>query len=134
MSERESGLRRESGVSRRELLRRGAIVGGTLVWATPVLQSLAPPAFAQATPRPCGCCYCWNGDKQNPTPAPGAPSGDAVGDDGCAGIFGSPEGCARFCREIAPGAPFEFSEHCCGTNACEGNTQNDPGPNGCFCS
>lgn len=35
------------GVSRRSALKRGAIVGGALVWTTPVVQSLARPAFAQ---------------------------------------------------------------------------------------
>ncbi|CAN5796222.1 hypothetical protein BH20ACT7_BH20ACT7_20380 [soil metagenome] len=35
------------GLSRRDLLRRGAIVGGTLVWAAPAVQTLARPAFAQ---------------------------------------------------------------------------------------
>ena len=126
---------RESGISRRELLRRGAIVGGTMVWAVPVLQSLTPPAYAQGSPRPCGCCYCWNGDKQNPTGpgGPGSPGGDLVTDNGCLGFLSSPGQCAAFCRDFAPGGPFEFSEQCCGTTLCEGNTQNDPGPNGCFC-
>jgi hypothetical protein len=35
------------GISRRDLIRRGAIVGGTLVWAAPVVQSIAPKALAQ---------------------------------------------------------------------------------------
>lgn len=34
------------GISRRSLLKRGAVVGGT-VWAVPVIQSLSAPAFAQ---------------------------------------------------------------------------------------
>lgn len=34
------------GMSRRTLLRRGAIVGGTLVWAAPAVQTFARPAFA----------------------------------------------------------------------------------------
>lgn len=34
------------GISRRSLLKRGAVVGGT-VWAAPVIQSLSAPAFAQ---------------------------------------------------------------------------------------
>jgi hypothetical protein len=134
MSNRDSDVRHGTGISRRELLKRGAVVGGTMVWAVPVLQSLAPPAFAQATPRPCGCCYCWNGEKQNPTPQPGAPNGDFVADDGCQGFLATPDDCARFCRDAAPGGPFLQSEQCCGATACDGNTQNDPGTNGCFCS
>lgn len=38
------------GISRRTLLRRGLLVGGTMVWATPVVQSFAGPAAAQGTP------------------------------------------------------------------------------------
>jgi hypothetical protein len=135
MSNRDSDVRRESGISRRELLKRGAVVGGTMVWAVPVLQSLTPPAFAQATPRPCGCCYCWNGDKENPTPQPGAPNGDFVADDGCQGFLSTPGACAQFCRDSAPGGPFFQSEQCCGTSSCRGHTDNDTAePNGCFCS
>jgi hypothetical protein len=37
------------GISRRTLLRRGAIVGGALVWTTPVVQTLASPAVATGT-------------------------------------------------------------------------------------
>lgn len=37
------------GLDRRTMLKRGAVVGGALVWATPVVQSLAGPAFAQQT-------------------------------------------------------------------------------------
>lgn len=36
----------DTDVSRRDMLRRSALVGGSLVWATPVVQSLASPAFA----------------------------------------------------------------------------------------
>jgi hypothetical protein len=48
MSHEEEG-RPESGVSRRTLIKRGAIVGG-LVWVTPVVQSLTTPANAQEVP------------------------------------------------------------------------------------
>lgn len=37
----------QGGLDRRQLLRRGAIVGGTLVWAAPTVQAFAKPAFAQ---------------------------------------------------------------------------------------
>ena len=40
------------GLSRRDLLRRGAIVGGTLVWAAPAVQTLARPAFGQTAGTP----------------------------------------------------------------------------------
>lgn len=35
-----------SGISRRQMIKRGAIVGGTLMWAAPVVQSVTAPAFA----------------------------------------------------------------------------------------
>jgi hypothetical protein len=38
-----------SGLSRRDMLRRSALVGGTMVWMTPAVQSLASPAFAAGT-------------------------------------------------------------------------------------
>ena len=35
------------GISRRQLIKRGAIVGGTVVWAAPVVQSFTAPAYSQ---------------------------------------------------------------------------------------
>lgn len=43
----------QTGINRRQLLKRSAIVGGALVWATPVVQSLGGTALA-ATPSPGG--------------------------------------------------------------------------------
>ncbi|MCW2608388.1 MAG: hypothetical protein JWO60_3081 [Frankiales bacterium] len=37
----------ENGLSRRTALKRGAVIGGALVWTAPVVQTLAGPAFAQ---------------------------------------------------------------------------------------
>lgn len=51
----------ELGLSRRDVIRRGAVVGGTLLWAAPVVQSITKPAFAlsnQGTAR-FFCCYCY---------------------------------------------------------------------------
>ncbi len=36
-----------SGITRRTLVKRGAIVGGTVLWAAPVVQSFTSPAFGQ---------------------------------------------------------------------------------------
>jgi hypothetical protein len=36
------------GITRRVALRRGAVIGGALVWAAPAVQTLARPAFAGA--------------------------------------------------------------------------------------
>lgn len=38
------------GISRRTLLRRGAVVGGALAWTVPVISTLAAPAAAAGTP------------------------------------------------------------------------------------
>lgn len=64
MAEPDNGdLRRELGISRRDLMRRGALVGGTLLWAAPVIQSLSPPAFAHSvSPATHFCCHCFNED------------------------------------------------------------------------
>lgn len=45
------------GISRRTVLRRGAVVGGSLVWAAPAVQSISRSALAQdpGTPAPCDC-------------------------------------------------------------------------------
>lgn len=43
------------GLGRRELLRRGAILGGAVAWTTPVVQSLTGPAFAAASPAGQAC-------------------------------------------------------------------------------
>ena len=42
------------GVTRREALKRGALLGGALVWATPAVQVIGmKPAFAQSVSAPC---------------------------------------------------------------------------------
>ena len=50
MSSEEQSTDGASGFDRRTLLKRGAVVGGTAIWATPVVQSLARPAFAAGSP------------------------------------------------------------------------------------
>lgn len=46
------GLRdpRRAELDRRALLRRGAVLGGAVAWSTPMVQSLASPAFAAGSP------------------------------------------------------------------------------------
>jgi hypothetical protein len=42
------------GITRREALRKGALLGGALAWATPVVQVVGmKPALAQTTSPPC---------------------------------------------------------------------------------
>lgn len=49
------------GIHRRDFIKRAGIVAGTVAWMAPVIQSLAPPAYAHATsPATFGCCFCTN--------------------------------------------------------------------------
>jgi hypothetical protein len=127
------GLKRELGLSRRQLLKRGAVVGGTLMWAAPTIQSLASPAFAQmgASPGACAACYCFNGDINNPGPPPnpGDPP-DECSDDGIRFERMNRDTCENFCRSRG----YESFQYCSGATACDCNTQNDPGPNGVTCT
>ncbi len=52
-------LEGELGLTRRDLIRRGAIVGGTLLWVAPAIQSIAPKAYAvPPTGSFTACCQC----------------------------------------------------------------------------
>jgi hypothetical protein len=45
-----------AGLSRRQLIKRGAVVGGAAIWVPPVIQSLRMPAFGQVgSPQPPLC-------------------------------------------------------------------------------
>src|SRR5438093_8468033 len=68
-------------LTRRDLLKRGA-VAGAIVWAAPVVTSVRTPAFA-ATPALRSCCQC----------VTGGPSNEPCESDGfsCAA-------CQRFCE------------------------------------
>lgn len=45
------------GLGRRDVLKRGALLGGAVIWTTPVVQSLASPAFANGSPPGAACTY-----------------------------------------------------------------------------
>jgi hypothetical protein len=127
-------LKRELGLSRRQLLKRGAVVGGTLMWAAPTIQSLASPAFAQmgASPGRHGCCYCYNGDINNPgpnNPATGAP--DECNPDGLSDERENRDACQNHCRDEG----YENFQYRSGANFCTCSTGSDPNPqNGCDCA
>ena len=58
-----------SGLSRRELLRRGILLGGTVAWVTPVVQAVGMSAAMAAPPSP-GCiryAIKWEVDSNSPT-------------------------------------------------------------------
>jgi hypothetical protein len=49
----------QRGVGRRDFIKRTAVVGGTLLWAGPAIQSLAPKAYAHVvSPAQSCCCEC----------------------------------------------------------------------------
>src|SRR5256712_12374107 len=45
------------GVTRRDLLKRGAIAGGVF-WAVPAIQTIAAPSAQAASPPTGACCEC----------------------------------------------------------------------------
>ena len=52
-------LHDESGITRRDLMRRGAVVGGTLLWVAPAIQSIGAKAYAQTSEVAArAACYC----------------------------------------------------------------------------
>jgi hypothetical protein len=49
----------QRGVGRRDFIKRTAVVGGTLLWAGPAIQSLTPKAYAHVvSPAQSCCCEC----------------------------------------------------------------------------
>lgn len=49
-------MEKQSGISRRQLIKRGAVVGGAALWVPPVVQSLRVPAYGQTgSPPPVSC-------------------------------------------------------------------------------
>jgi hypothetical protein len=57
-TDRDRELRRKLGISRRDLMRRGLIIGGTLVWTVPIIESISREAFAAKGSPEAKCCAC----------------------------------------------------------------------------
>lgn len=90
-----------SGLSRRDLLKRGALVGG-LAWATPVILSVRAPAYAQQYRRT--CCQC-----VGPTNEP------------CESDNFTCEACIRFCEGKGGVLKYAVGEGCsCILGVCRG--------------
>jgi hypothetical protein len=77
---------RSRAISRRTLIKGGAIVGGT-IWAAPVIDSFVSPAFASGS-RQYGCCACYD------------PSGALIA--GAADDLTS-SNCVSFCQSVVSG-------------------------------
>ena len=93
--EKRVDLNSELGMSRRDLLRRGAIVGGTLLWVAPAIQSVgakAPPRRGRGRSRPPPLRWSRNNKLIL----------DACFNDGISGITASAESCENFCRDDTP--------------------------------
>lgn len=124
--EKRLDLNSELGMSRRDLLRRSAIVGGTLLWVAPAIESIAPKAFAQTlAPSSPGCaaCYCWN------TKTSGKLKHDTALHGGIhSGGLLNAEDCAVYCLERAQDPdnnPFTHSVYCTGPANCLGVAKDD---------
>lgn len=118
-------LHDESGMTRRDLMRRGAVVGGTLLWVAPAIQSIGAKAYAAeggVSPGRCAACFCF--DPIVSTLAP-----NLCNDDGQSGTRLSAQTCAAFCT--AEG--YRQSDWCSGTDQCECNSSDDVGPDGISC-
>lgn len=139
--EKRVDLNSELGMSRRDLLRRGAVVGGTLLWVAPAIQSLGPKALAQNVGSgSCSACYCWDGDKNDPGLGHETGSTDFFENPGGA----SAADCRDFCRHQgayasgggAPNHAYENYQFCkgtiCGTRVSA--SQSGADNHGAFCS
>ncbi len=138
--ERRVDLNSELGMSRRDLIRRGAIVGGTLLWVAPAIQSLGPKALAQSVGSgSCSACYCWDGDKTNPGVGHETGAQDFFLDPGQA----SAADCRDWCKHQgayasnggAPSHAYENYQFCKGT-VCGTRVSVHPGADkhGAFCT
>lgn len=77
----------EHDVSRRDFLKRGALLGGALVWATPVVQVVGMnPALAQVPSPACNVWYAVKIERGNGTCEPGftlIPASPSTSNVGC---------------------------------------------------
>src|SRR6266496_3199370 len=84
------------GVSRREVIKKGAVVGATLMWVAPAIQSIGTKAFA-AGGLGFTCCSCNGGGGKVGKQDCGGPHDEET----CSGTFGS--SCTRCKGSIAIG-------------------------------
>jgi hypothetical protein len=96
-SETETPTRR--GITRRDVLKRGAVIGG-VVWAVPVIDTvMASPAFAGSIVH--YCCYCYDEVDANNCGTVANPSDGGLNDFGTAdGHPTSASACACSCSQL----------------------------------
>jgi hypothetical protein len=92
----------EHRISRREGLRRAAIIGG-VAWSAPVLQTLSSAAYAQAYPG-CEVIYCvkFEGITDTSPTATCVECGPAVTTGNCLASGGAANGCGRATAVVTP--------------------------------
>jgi hypothetical protein len=86
-----------AGISRRDMLKRGAALGGAVVWATPVVQviGMSPALATTASPVPCTTFVSyrakaeWNGSEYVWESNPGVGRNDCDDCGGAEGVDGS---------------------------------------------
>ena len=117
-------LKTEVGLSRREMLRRSAIVGGALVWAVPAIQSVGIKAAAAQvggpSPGQCGACYCFtlknNGKVKKEFGFNGPLNTPGLADQSDCTAFCANSG--AYAGDGAPGGPYAHGDYCSGTGTC----------------
>jgi hypothetical protein len=121
-------LNESQGISRRNLIKRGAIVGGTMVWAAPVVNTLtAGPAFASTgTPDAClhsiGRVAGLEGTDCEDEGCMGACQ--TACDRGCADQLTQAAGCQDACSQLCPNIMGSYPDgspnnSCCNAGVCD---------------
>src|SRR3712207_1856650 len=70
--QREGQMRRRIGMSRRDLIRRGAVVGGTLIWTIPVVKTISQAHVQPGASPYFTCCQCKSATSAGGSFPPGA--------------------------------------------------------------
>lgn len=103
-------LHDESGMTRRDLMKRGAVVGGALLWVAPAIQTYGSKAFAQDNGYACDACIAatMGGNTLHITLVPTQVCCD--------------------CIDGFPGNPLAAVLHCAATGECDVTGTPQPGP------
>jgi hypothetical protein len=109
----------ETGLTRRDALRRGALVAGATVWVAPVVQSIPARAFAAGSDGVCFGCLTGGGQVvTNATYISYSSANDLVGTEYVADIS---FGLSPICCDKRPGTELEVNAH-----LTEGKNKDDP--------
>jgi hypothetical protein len=86
-------IQKAEGLTRREVLKKGALLGGALAWGTPVVQVIGMrPALAQTTSPDCPNLYCLKAEVSGGSLGPFGPLGGGQG-KGKGNCLGTPDNC-----------------------------------------